>query len=513
MVIRTVKSAINLALLVPALLALTTSLSFASTLSVPSGGDLQAAINAAQPGDTILIAAGATFVGPFTLPNKSGTASWIILRTSAPDSSLPPAGGRISPSYSSVLPHLVAPGANDPVIRTAAAAHYYRLLGLEIAPPSTTAVVSTLVKLGDGSSAQNSLSQVPHDLVLDRCYLHGLPTATLKRGVELNSASTSILNCYISDCKSTTQDSQAICGWNGPGPFDLTNNYLEGAAENVMFGGSDPWISGLIPSDITIRNNNFFKPLSWRVGDPSYAGIHWIIKNIFEIKNAQRVTIDSNVFENCWADAQTGFAISLKSANQSGTAPWSVCQDVTFTNNIVRHAGSGVNIQGESGSYPSNKVARLTLTSNLFDDISAANWGGSGYFMQITDGDSVTINHNTVIQTGNIINVYGKIVTQFTYTNNITAHNASGVKGDATAIGNATLAAYFPSCVFAKNVLEGAPQDAGLYPPGNYFPATWSDVGFVDFAGGNYTLAGTSPYKNAATDGTDIGCVFTNLPK
>jgi hypothetical protein len=51
----------------------------AATIYVPDGGDLQAALNAAQPGDTIPLAQGAEFVGNFVLPNKTGdgwTASW-----------------------------------------------------------------------------------------------------------------------------------------------------------------------------------------------------------------------------------------------------------------------------------------------------------------------------------------------------------------------------------------------------------------------------------------------------
>ena len=61
------------------------------TLAVGAGGNFQAALNAAQPGDVITLEAGATFVGPFVLPDKPGSG-WIIIRTSAPDSSLPPPG-------------------------------------------------------------------------------------------------------------------------------------------------------------------------------------------------------------------------------------------------------------------------------------------------------------------------------------------------------------------------------------------------------------------------------------
>jgi hypothetical protein len=72
-----------------------------------------------------------------------------------------------------------------------------------------------------------------------------------------------------------------------------------------MFGGgNDPTIPNLVPWDIEIRGNHFYKPLSWRVGDPSYAGIHWLVKNLFELKNAPRVVIEENTFEHNWLDGR-----------------------------------------------------------------------------------------------------------------------------------------------------------------------------------------------------------------
>ena len=44
-----------------------------ATLTIPAGGDLQAALNNAAPGDTIVLAAGATYTGSFVLPAKSGS--------------------------------------------------------------------------------------------------------------------------------------------------------------------------------------------------------------------------------------------------------------------------------------------------------------------------------------------------------------------------------------------------------------------------------------------------------
>src|SRR5215475_3267912 len=44
-----------------------------STIYVRSGGNLQSAIDRAKPGDTIVLQAGASFVGTFVLPIKAGS--------------------------------------------------------------------------------------------------------------------------------------------------------------------------------------------------------------------------------------------------------------------------------------------------------------------------------------------------------------------------------------------------------------------------------------------------------
>src|SRR3954470_21239391 len=51
-------------------------------IHVAAGGNLQAAINAAKPGDTIELEAGASFSGNFTLPHKS-IPGWINIESSS----------------------------------------------------------------------------------------------------------------------------------------------------------------------------------------------------------------------------------------------------------------------------------------------------------------------------------------------------------------------------------------------------------------------------------------------
>ena len=60
-----------------------------------------------------------------------------------------------------------------------------------------------------------------------------------------------------------------------------------------MFGGSDPGIPQVIPSDIEFRGNYIRKDPTRRTGDPRYK-----IKNLFELKNGRRILIEGNVFEN-----------------------------------------------------------------------------------------------------------------------------------------------------------------------------------------------------------------------
>ena len=102
----------------------------AATIYVAAGGDLQAALNSARAGDTIVLEEGAEFVGSFVLPAKTGD-QWITLRSAAPDTVLPPAGMRIKPSQAPLLARLRSPTAADAALRTAAGAHHWRIAYLE----------------------------------------------------------------------------------------------------------------------------------------------------------------------------------------------------------------------------------------------------------------------------------------------------------------------------------------------------------------------------------------------
>src|ERR1044071_1410400 len=54
-------------------------------------------------------------------------------------------------------------------------------------------------------------------------------------------------------------------------------------------------------------------------------------------------------------------------------------------------------------------------------------------------------------------------------------------------------------------------QWASLYPQKNFFPPSLDRVGFIDLAGKTFRLSSSSAYKNAATDGKDVGVDFDVL--
>ena len=511
--------------------------------------DLQAAINAANPGTVLVLDAGATFQGSFALPNKTGNG-WIIL-ISSQMSLLPAQGIRIAPTavtgnpgfptQQAAMPKILTNHpAGLPCFRTEASAHHYRFVGLEITVDPSVINSYGLMFLGDGSAAQNTLDVVPHDQIVDRCYIHGHTNAMImKGGVILNSANSAVLDSYIGDFHSIGFDTYAIAGTNGPGPFIIRNNYLEAAGENILFGGAAPAIPGLVPSDIEVRNNYFFKPFSWRVGHPTYAGKHWTIKNLFELKTGKRVLLEGNILENCWADlpiGQSGYAILLTVRAEGGNAPQADVSDITITNNIIRHAGAGISLSGHDSPTPSLQSKRIRITNNLFDDINGSDFGdgnvtgpNDGTFLKIGDPNDIRMEHNTILQTGAITWAYDTM-DQVAIRNNlfqclVSDGGYQGIYGPGFAQGgNGPMGRYFPGITdsnqqFHKNVLIGGPDfrysNYNILSQ-NYFPANLGAVQFADYANGGsdyhgYALASTSPFKNAGTDGQDIGVDFALL--
>ena len=490
---------------------------------VPAQGDLQAALNDAKPGDTLVLDAGATYTGPFTLPKKTGDG-WIIMKSAA-ESQLPPPGTRISPEkHAKEMPRLLAPQNNTNALRAEKGAHRYRFIGIEFAAAPQVKRVSAIVDLSHDASGK--LEEVPSHIIFDRVYIHGRPDLDSQRGLAMNSRHTAVIDSWIDECHIHGADSQAICSWDGPGPFLIENCFLEGGAENIMFGGAKNSAETMVPADITIRRNHLFK-------NPAWFGLkypaNWVIKNLFEIKTARRVLFEANVLENCWAEGQTGFAFVLKSSAPSQGQPWDTTSDLTIRFNRIINSLNGVSIARWASEGPvvegADPTSRILFEQNVFERFGgksdyAGKGGedGTGILFQCA-GVDLTFRHNTafpgyclfsLVQPGsdNLI-LDDNLVTPGSY--GIHPDGGSGpgwLGGKATHLkGNSRMSGNTIIRAGTKRAKETSPKE---FPPDNHFFDSFTAAG-VDEK--NYRLLPGSKAKKTATDGADPGADIDAIMK
>lgn len=523
-------------------------------IPVAAGGDFQSALNSASCGDTITLQAGATFGGVFYFPKKScDSGHWIIVRTSAPDSSIPAENTRMTPCYAGIgsLPGRPALHCSStqnvlaklifnkitgygPVV-FASGANHYRLLGLEITRTAGTAVVSNLITTDPDVAADH--------IVLDRLWVHGTPHDDTTRGAYLSGiTNVAIVDSFFTDfhCTAVTgacTDAQTIAGGAGDlpmGPFKIVDNFLEASGENIIFGGS---AATKTPTDIEIRHNHFFKPMIWMPGQPGFVGGSdgnpFIVKNHFELKNAQRVLFEGNVLENTWGGfSQYGFSIVLTPKNQAqgnlNLCPICLVTDVTIRYSTISHVGGGFEIANGASSAGGVPTAgeRYSIHDVILDDVSDVTYNGHGTFAEVysvpqPNLQSVQIDHVTSFQPRVMFNVGANVsqkIVNFRFTNSII--NAGQYPFTTTGGGTVNCAynqsplvllnTCFTPYLFSNNAIIALPSNdpPSLWPSKNYFPANAAAVQFVNYKngnGGDYHLLSTSTYKNAGTDGRDLG--------
>jgi uncharacterized protein YjdB len=531
-----------------------------NTMVVPAGNNLQAIVDSASCGDIIQLEAGASFSGDFKLPAKNCDDShWIVIRTSAPDSLLPAEGTRINPCYAgvaslpgrpslsclstqNVMARLVA-AKTGPITMMAGANHYRLGPGLEITRPAGGGLNFGLISPA-GEVA------VDH-IILDRDWVHGTAPDDTTRGLFLSGVSyAAVIDSYFSDfhCAAggACSDSQAIAGGTGSqtqGIWKIVNNFLESSTEGTLFGGAP---SSTAPSDIEIRRNHYFKPLTWLPGQPGFVGkpdtrpsscprwdpagggqCPFVVKNHFELKTGQRVLFEGNVLENVWGNySQHGFPIVLSPIG--ATTANATVTDVVIRYNLTTGSAAGINIAGRAAPAPT-VLARISLHDNVLDNIDSSTYGngelygpiGSAFELADCTGcaqlQDVLINHLTLLmRQPRLFAIVGAAagmpLANITLTNNIvsTVPNLAvtgNVSGNACT--GSTNSTFLDSCLdpytFTHNALISGSNN---WPSGNFFPANASAVGFVNYNGGNggdYHLLPSSPYKNAGTDGKDLG--------
>lgn len=485
-------------------------------ITVRAGANLQAALNTAQPGDTLVLEAGATWTGNFVLPRRADPG-WVTIRGSA-EATLPPAGRRVTPSNGPSLPKLLTPNSS-PAITANDGTQGWRLVGLEIGVvPTWPNGVYQLVLFGWGSGPYGR--RTPTDVVasrfiIERCYIHGSPAQKVRRGLLANAIDVRVADSWIDEIHDSGFDSQAILGYDGPGPYLIENNELQASSENIMFGGADSSGPRMLASDIIIRRNHITKSLRWKQDDPSYDGRAWVIKPLIELKAAQRVLIEGNILENSWLWP----ALVTDAFTQEGREPWLLVQDVTFQHNVIKN--SMAVYQGWAAPAP---VRRVKIFNNNAIGIRYRVVNPppmsyvTGSFFYLLGAEDVWIEHNTAqpMDRGTGLIEVGTLNSRLTIKNNVFGYGHGGFAISSWATGDAAFAAAVPGMVIAKNALVNH-GDALGNPATPYQQSRWNVVGWI--------LTGTAeqsglnpdgtlrygPLKGAATDGKDLGVDFAAL--
>jgi hypothetical protein len=411
-----------------------------TTYSLPTGGTTWAAHTASQfttalsssaPGDVIVLDAGVTYSGNWQLPVKSNPNNkWIYITTSA-YSSLPAPGTRVAISDAANMPKLVSPGYT-PMIMMNNGANHFRFVGIEMYPNSNYPSGCPTTRNCQMSNFIGSLyppEPLPDSIFVDRCYMHGTSTQDIQLGFSMNGSNMAIVDSYVDDVHMLATDSVGVGANISPGPIKIVNNFIAAATENVYFGGGGGGYGGYLTSDIEIRNNYIFKPLSWvplscLASDPMCPNPinSLVVKNAFEVKEGQRILFDGNLIENVWAGGQLGNALAL-SVRTGQSGDFAVSNDITVTNNVWKNVlwfanGTALDDLCGTSSYPNchnpGSQARWNISNNLVTFFDPTAMGGAAshnyaltlqpsfnfFTQQIGQVHDIVFQHNTFVQNG-----------------------------------------------------------------------------------------------------------------
>lgn len=474
-----------------------------STIRVNQGDNLQDALNNAQGGDILELASGASWQGDYNLPDKGDAGLTITCEADK----LPEAGKRVTLEQSQAMPRIIGGTA----LRCLARARNYSIRGLRLGTYENYYTMG-MVELGDPACTVEE--DLPRDITMEHCWLQADLNCGGKRGIFLNCVNGTIRDSVVTEFWSDFQDSQAICGTNGPGPYLIENNQLTASGENIMFGGACPSIHGLIPSDITVRGNWLYKPLEWKTSlasadlvgsyqgrprlvrrpDPARAGefrayfkaANVKVKNLFELKNARNVLIEKNIFENNWSSAQAGFGIQLTVRTcEAGDYAWATVSEVVFQDNLVI-SENGVNILGCDGAR--ENCGEPKYAGSARDLVFRRNYIQASWCWQI-----LSATQRVLIEDNSCDSNYGAMLAfdtmpEISVMDDLLVQRnklkyGTGIVGSGAGPGKQALDAYWDSWQFTENAVWGVPSgdlwwvtQPEWYPAGNLYVVTEAEV-------------------------------------
>lgn len=338
----------------------------------------------------------------------------------------------------------------------------------------------TVVGLEIGGADVNDVvicSQLASSVVFDGILVKGSPVTGAKRGIALNCANAVVRNSRIENIWRRGQDSTGIGIWDSPGPITLEHNWIDACSINILIGGVDPSVDGLVPTDITVFDNDLVKSESYRT-----AGCN--VKNLFELKNARNVRVLGNRMKGSWTDGQQGYGVVLTVRNQDGRCPWCTLENIQIIGNQISDVGAGFNILGldniinpRTGVLNASVRAKDFLIENNDLVLCSALFSGAGRTFYINNGpDTLHLVNNRVTRcaAGGSVNSFlyfdhlAHQLTGLVVQGNLFQEGSYGIFGQgASGIGLAALTAYAPMFTWSNNTVVKYPNGRTIrYPLG-----------------------------------------------
>jgi hypothetical protein len=391
-------------------------------------------------------------------------------------------------------------GANEPAMRIDAGVRGVRFRGIGFVALPNVTNLNTLVFVGMKDGQDTKTTVVPSEIVLDRVVMYAHDRLDVTRCALFNARRVALVRSTLW-CHGGSPDAMALGGWTGSQQLLIEGNRITGNGHGILFGGNDAPDSTLMPRDLVIRGNRIYKPLSWH-GRPG--------KTLLELKMADGVEIAGNVFEGHWITEQAnGFAILLKSTNQSGGNPWAQTTNVHLHHNIIRKVAGVFNIAA-SPEKPAKYASRFLIEQNLIYDVGPMFDRWSGYLLQLTGPvDDFAFRHNTFVHSGPAAGLAAvdadegrRLAERFNWQDNVMTRGQYGFKSSVGDGAKALTALAGTSWLWSGNVLAGEGQ-SGAYPLTTSFVPSVSWVGFADLRSGDprgFALPAASKFRSAGAD-------------
>lgn len=490
--------------------------------TVTTKAELQAILDAPiAPATVIEIAPGTEITGPlFVRAHCRGTLGQeIIIRTTA-TGELPPHGTRLSANAEQHLP--IIQSVTSPTTSGAAiyfehsldgtgGASYIRFIGIcfQVGSEGTPGVAALLflgARIDELSVLHTYMEEATaadanKNIIFNHCITKGKEYSRCGDALRADGAEVAYVDGRMYDIHggtggtNQTDGGSCVRAYNAEGPIVIRNNFLSCTGITVMFG--DNAYREPRPSDIWILYNHFWRNPKWE-GDGTWNG-----KNHHETKNSEFVLLMGNVYENGWDDDQEAASFYPKNS-----APGTRSNHQTFTRNLTMNSYSAFRISGDATA---EAPSWIDIYNNLFYDMDEVGQYTSG--MQYT-----RVRHNTVHQhpagLGNR-NPSLHIVTTAQWADirdNIIDTGLYRFKADGTNEGTTSLNKLFTNYHFTHNAVRGVNlnwlnngAEVGSVAGNNYSPSSSDAIGYVSIPNKDFSLSASSPYKNAASDGTDIG--------